>query len=65
MLIRALRKAEGAHDLEELDEVLRLPLESWVLIELLVGLPKSEDILSAPTKFAARLSELRKIPRWW
>ena len=42
-----------------------LPLQSWILIELLVELQKPEDILTAPTQFAATLAALRKTPRWW
>ena len=65
-LIRFLHKAERAHDWDELREVLGpLPLKSEDLIFQLVTLPKPEDILWAPTQFAASLSELRKIPRWW
>lgn len=66
VLIRALRKAQRAHRLKERDEALTpLPLQSWLLVELLAELPRPEDILTAPTQLAATLAELRKIPRWW
>jgi hypothetical protein len=42
-----------------------LPMQTEDLILYLVGLPMPEDILRAPTQFAATLSDLRKIPRWW
>jgi hypothetical protein len=65
-LIRSLRKAQHADDWEELDAArLSLPMRSGDLIGELVGLPRSEDILTAPTQFAATLAELRKIPLWW
>jgi hypothetical protein len=65
-LTRSLRKAERADDWRELFEVLTsMPYQSRELIENLVRLPKPRDILTAPTQFAVRLSELRKIPRWW
>jgi hypothetical protein len=60
VLIRSLRKAERGGG------VLRpLPFLSQALISALVELPKPADILRAPAKLAATLSELRHVPRWW
>jgi hypothetical protein len=65
-LTRCLFVVEDAQDWEEEDEALRpVPWQSRKLILNLVRLPMPEDILWAPTQLAARLSELRKVPRWW
>ncbi|HTX94016.1 MAG TPA: hypothetical protein VME67_03745 [Mycobacterium sp.] len=65
-LISSLHKAEDTHDWDELEKALKsVPWQSRDLISNLVRLPMPEDILWAPTQLAARLSELRKIPRWW
>jgi hypothetical protein len=65
-LTRCLLEAQDTENWEELDEALRsVPWHSRDLISYLVRLPLPEDILWAPTQLAARLSELRKVPRWW
>ncbi|MGH3632726.1 MAG: hypothetical protein ACRDTS_01220 [Mycobacterium sp.] len=65
-LKRSLRKAERANDyLEQMHAVHSLPVRSADLVWHLARRTEPDDILTAPTKFAARLSELRTIPRWW
>jgi hypothetical protein len=65
-LTEYLFEAESADDLVELQEALApLPWQSGGLIWNLVMQPLPEDILGAPTELAAKLVELRKIPRWW
>jgi hypothetical protein len=66
VLVEALHRAANIEDVFERNDALSdLPTTTELLVETLIAMPSTEEILTAPAELASNLVELRHTPRWW